>query len=258
MRTVFAIGIGTGNPQHLTVQAIDALQQIDAVLVLDKGSETEDMRQLRRNLLDTHAGTHPRVLTITDTKRDPDLARRDYAAAVARWHHERAASIAAVLREELDDDGVAAFLVWGDPALYDSTLRILDDVRGSGLDLDVQVIPGISAPAALCAAFGILANGVGQPIHLTTGRRLAETAPELLANCFVMLDGSCTFLQVAAPDTEIYWGAYLGDPHREILVHGTVGAVGEDIVRRRAEARAEHGWIMDTYLLRAAAPTPDA
>ena len=44
--------------------------------------------------------------------------------------------------------------------------------------------------------------------------------------------------------------AYLGTPD-EMLIAGTVGEVGERIARERAEARTRHGWIMDTYLLRA-------
>jgi precorrin-6A synthase len=63
-----------------------------------------------------------------------------------------------------------------------------------------------------------------------------------------MLDGDCAFLD-CPPRTRIWWGAYLGTAD-ELLVSGTVGEVGERIAAMRAEARAQHGWIMDTYLLR--------
>ena len=53
------------------------------------------------------------------------------------------------------------------------------------------------------------------------------------------------------PDTRIWWGAYLGTED-ELLVAGTVGEVGTQIVALRAQARTRRGWIMDTYLLRAA------
>jgi precorrin-6A synthase len=36
----------------------------------------------------------------------------------------------------------------------------------------------------------------------------------------------------------------------ELLIAGRVGAVGEEIRRVRAEARARRGWMFDTYLLR--------
>lgn len=251
MRTIVAIGIGTGNPAHLTGQAIDAIRSLDIVLILDKGSDTEDMRALRANMLAAHCGSDlPEIVSIEDTPRDPELARRDYSAAVAEWHARRANKISDVINTRLGDDGVAGFLVWGDPSLYDSTLRMLERLREAGEEFEMRSIAGIAAPMALCAAFAIPANRVGEPIHITTGRKLPDTQAALLRNCFVMLDGRCAFREVASADTEIYWGAYLGD-EREILIHGTVGEVGAEIATARERARAEHGWIMDTYLLRA-------
>ena len=67
----------------------------------------------------------------------------------------------------------------------------------------------------------------------------------------VMLDASNAFDAVEDRDTEIYWGAYVGTEH-EILVSGRLCDVAEEIIRRRAEARERHGWIMDVYLLRRA------
>ncbi|MGA7052613.1 MAG: precorrin-6A synthase (deacetylating), partial [Mycobacterium sp.] len=65
----------------------------------------------------------------------------------------------------------------------------------------------------------------------------------------VMLDADCAF-QACPAETRIWWGAYLGTED-ELLVAGTIGEVGKHIVQLRADARARHGWIMDTYLLRA-------
>ncbi len=83
---------------------------------------------------------------------------------------------------------------------------------------------------------------------ITTGRQLREDG--LSGSAVVMLDADCAFLGCAA-ETRIWWGAYLGTSD-ELLVAGTVGEVGDKIVELRAQARAQHGWIMDTYLLRSA------
>ena len=64
-----------------------------------------------------------------------------------------------------------------------------------------------------------------------------------------MLDGRTAFATLPDADLDIYWGAYLGTPD-EIVVAGALRAVKDEICRRRAEARARKGWIMDTYLLR--------
>ena len=150
------------------------------------------------------------------------------------------------IERELEPDGVGAFLAWGDPSLYDSTLRILDEVVRH-VELRYDVIPGVTANQALTARHRIPLNDVGEPVLITTGRQLR--AHGLSGSAVVRLDGECAFLG-CPPQTRIWWGAYLGTAD-EILVAGTVGGVGERIAAVRADARGRHGWIMDTYLLRA-------
>ena len=54
MRKLSIIGIGAGNPDHLTVQAIKALSDIDVVFLIDKGSEKDALAQLRREICERH------------------------------------------------------------------------------------------------------------------------------------------------------------------------------------------------------------
>ncbi|MFK7943856.1 MAG: precorrin-6A synthase (deacetylating), partial [Paracoccaceae bacterium] len=46
-----------------------------------------------------------------------------------------------------------------------------------------------------------------------------------------------------------WWGAYLGSED-QILIEGRLDKVRQEIVQTRAAARAQHGWIMDSYVLR--------
>ena len=64
-----------------------------------------------------------------------------------------------------------------------------------------------------------------------------------------MLDGECSFRQLDPAGVAIWWGAYLGMPE-QLLVSGALADVAETILQQRQAARAAHGWIMDTYLLR--------
>ncbi|MGB1215780.1 MAG: hypothetical protein ACPG4X_20585 [Pikeienuella sp.] len=42
-------------------------------------------------------------------------------------------------------------------------------------------------------------------------------------------------------DNDIWWGAYVG-MSEEILIHGPLDEVAEDILATRAQARTDHGW----------------
>ncbi len=246
--TLRVIGIGPGNPRQITLQAIDAFADVDVFLLLDKGSEKQSLAALRHEILSRYAPAGHRVVEVADPPRDRNPY--DYHSEVARWHAARAAMFTDALRTELPTGGVAAFLVWGDPALYDSTLRVVDDLSAQpDLDLEIEVIPGVTSASALTAAHRITANRVGEPIHITTGRRLADTPHGADANQIVMLDGDLAFRRTARPDDHIWWGAYVGTDD-EILISGRVADVGEQIAAAREEARRRIGWIMDIYLLR--------
>ena len=229
----------------MTVQAIQALNDTQVFFAMDKGEAKADLVALRREICARFIREPGyRFVELPDPKRSTET---DYREGVSDWHAARARVWATAISAELGPDGVGAFLAWGDPSLYDSTLRILDAVAAE-LDFTVSVVPGITAVQALTARHGIPLNEVGEPVLITTGRRLREDG--LAGSAVVMLDGDCSF-QVCPPDTRIWWGAYLGTDD-ELLMAGTVGEVGARIAALRAEARARHGWIMDTYLLRPA------
>lgn len=249
-RHIHVIGIGAGDPDYVTVQAIDALNDTQVFFAMDKGEQKSDLVALRREICGRFIREPGyRFVELPDPKRaDPDNRQADYRDAVADWHAARAQVWADAISAELGPDGVGAFLAWGDPSLYDSTLRILDAVAGR-VDFTFDVVPGITAVQALTARHRIPLNEVGEPVVITTGRQLRTHGPAP-GSAVVMLDADCSF-QVCPPGTRIWWGAYLGTDD-ELLVAGTVGEVGPRIVSLRAEARARHGWIMDTYLLRPA------
>lgn len=243
-RRIHVIGIGAGDPDYVTAQAVAALNDTDVFFAMDKGEAKDDLVALRRLICERFI-SEPGYRFVEM----PDPARAetgDYRRAVDQWHAARAQIWAEAIERELADGRVGAFLAWGDPSLYDSTLRILDRVAAH-VDIDYDVIPGVTAIQALTARHRVPLNDVGEPVLITTGRRLREQG--LTGTAVVMLDGDCAFTETPAP-TRIWWGAYLGTAD-ELLVSGTVGEVGERIVTLRAEARERHGWIMDTYLLRA-------
>lgn len=250
MRTVLAIGIGAGDPDQVTVEAIRALNRTDVFFVLDKGPAAADLLAARRTICERYIDAPDyRVVEVPDPPRD--LSGPSYARDVGGWHDKRVAIYETLLLNQLAEGEVGSFLVWGDPALYDSTLRILDAVAARGaVVLSVEVIPGISSIQALAAAHRVALHGVGAPVQVTTGRRLADEGwPPGVDDVVVVLDGRLAFTTVDPAGVTIYWGAYLGAPD-QILVSGPLAKVAGEIERVRAEARDRKGWMFDTYLLR--------
>jgi precorrin-6A synthase len=249
MRTISVVGIGAGDPEHVTVQAINTLNAVDVVFMVDKGDQKRQLTDLRRDICERYI-TNPsyRVVTAVDPERDRGAAA--YRAAVDDWRGKRAGIYEGLIETELAEQDHGAFLAWGDPAIYDSTVHVLDEVLERGtVAFDLQVIPGISSIQALAARHRVSLTRTGRPVHITTGRRLAEGFPENADDVVVMLDASCAFTGIDPDGVEIYWGAYVGSDD-EILISGPVDEAGPKIVAAREAARRQHGWIMDSYLLR--------
>lgn len=248
MRKLSIIGIGAGNPEYLTMQAIRALNLVDVFFFMNKGDEKEDLTDLRRAVCKQYITQHPyRVVEADDPVRNPAIA--DYTARVEHWHRQRVLIYEDLIQRELAEDQCGAFLVWGDPSLYDSTLRIIEQVATrANVAFDYEVIPGITSIQALASRHRIPLNGIGESILITTGRLLAAGIPSGVNKIVVMLDGQCAFKNIPKENLDIFWGAYLG-MENEVLVAGTLCEIGERIEAIRNEERAKRGWIMDTYLL---------
>jgi precorrin-6A synthase len=245
MRRLLVIGIGAGDPEHVTVQAIKALNRVDVFFVVEKPGARADLVELRREILDRYV-EQPSYRTVDIPDPERDRAADAYTEAVEDWRRRRAEAWERAIDDELAEGDTGAFLVWGDPALYDSTLAVLERIE---LDLDVEVIPGISSVQALTARHRIPLNRVGGAVQITTGRRLSRGLPDGADDVVVMLDADCTFKRLDEPGVQIYWGAYVGTGD-ELLIAGDLPDVADEIERARAAARERKGWIMDTYLLR--------
>lgn len=243
MTTLWLIGIGTGNPDHVTGQAIRALNGADLILIPRKGEAKSDLADLRRQIL-SQVLTAPVPVAHYDvpTRADQD----DYLGAVNDWHDAIAQVWTATIAAHRPDAANVALMVWGDPSLYDSTLRIAARLSG----LTVRVIPGITSLQALTAAHAIPLNTLAAPVTITTGRQLRDHGwPDGATTLAVMLDKGGAFTAIDPADTQVWWGAYVGMPE-QTLIHGPLTEVAEHILATRARLRAEHGWIMDIYLLR--------
>lgn len=249
-RRLLLIGIGAGGPDLVTVQAVAAIDAFDVLFVVTKEDRTDDLVAARRAVIDRHRTTGPfRTVELRDPPR-PWRSAPDYPAAVAAWRAARADGWEAALGTHLAPGETGAFLVWGDPSLYESTLAVVQEVERRGrVALDVEVLPGVSSVHLLTARHRIPLNRVGRPVRITPARRLGAALPPGEDDVVVMLDADGAFARIDPAGLDVYWGAYLGSDD-ELLLAGPLDRTAPEIARVRAAALARKGWMFDTYLLR--------
>ncbi|WP_332644207.1 precorrin-6A synthase (deacetylating) [Aeromicrobium sp.] len=243
MRRIRVIGIGPGDPDQVTLEAVAAMHSVAYFVVAEKAAD-DPLLAARQALLARHVGPDAKVIAVRDPERDrADPA--DYQGAVTDWHEARAEAYERVI---LDQPGDVGFLVWGDPAFYDSTIRIVERILARGnIEAEWDVIPGISSLQLLAARHRIVLHEIGQPITVTTARKLREAVDAGADNILVML--SARLELDGLEDWQIWWGANLGTEH-EALVAGRVGDVVGEIDESRVAVKNAAGWVMDAYLLR--------
>lgn len=249
MIKLFLVGIGTGNPAHVTIQAINQLKAADIIMIPRKGEHKSDLVDLRHQICDELLGEDaPPLIEFDLPVRDDN---KSYLTAVDEWHDAIAEiwqdCIQAARKTITTNITHVAMLIWGDPALYDSSLRIASRLTPAPI---ITIIPGITSVQALTAAHKIPLNEIGKPFIITTGRQLTSNGfPKEVDTAIIMLDGKCAFQSLEQDLYHIWWGAYLG-MKSEVIIDGQLSKVADRIIQTRQQERAKHGWIMDSYMLR--------
>jgi precorrin-6A synthase len=256
MRRVRLIGVGPGDPEQVTLEAVAAMRSVDFFVVSDKSRSAhgrsgmpDPLVNARERLLDRHLTASPVIVRVEDPERERSTEKTasadSYERVVTSWHDARAAAYEQTL---LEHDGDAGFLVWGDPAFYDSTIRVLQNVAARGnVSFELDVIPGISSVQLLAARHRLVLHEVGQALHVTTARRLREALDQGQDNIVVMLNRVIEL--DGLEDWQIWWGGNLGTPSEE-LVAGRVGDVLAEVEAARVRLKEAAGWVMDIFLLR--------
>ena len=54
MKKLLVIGIGAGNPDYITMQAVKALNKVDVFFLMDKGQSKDKLIDLRREICERY------------------------------------------------------------------------------------------------------------------------------------------------------------------------------------------------------------
>jgi precorrin-2/cobalt-factor-2 C20-methyltransferase len=215
MGTLYALGVGPGDPDLMTVKARRLLQEVPLIFATTRraGSPSYAL-EVARPFLDE---ARQQVVVLP------------FPAAGEGWAgHAR--GIAARLQET-----DAAFLTEGDPLLYSSFLGLLPCLKH--MPLEVCVVPGVASPLAAAAAAGLPLADDEQRLAILPAMYALDSLPHTLSTFDTVV------LLKVAPVLE---------PVLECL---EAAGYAERVLHVRRVGRPEQSVLIGSEAIRAAPPT---
>ncbi len=142
---LLGIGVGPGDPELITMKAVNALSTADVILV--PATETSG----------DEAGRAEKIVVTACPEAADRIQRIPFSMAAKRGvdtRRRQAWEASALAAEQAFANGArtVAFATVGDPSVYSTFSYLAAHVREAVPDVQVQLIPGITAMQALAAA----------------------------------------------------------------------------------------------------------
>jgi precorrin-2/cobalt-factor-2 C20-methyltransferase len=219
--TLYGVGLGPGDAGLVTVRGREVLQE--AEVVYSPG-------RLSRSVATEHVpGERIGDLDFPMTRDEEELREA--------WR-EAAAAIAPSAR-----DGTVAFVTLGDPNVYSTFGHLRRTLEAFHPDVDLEVVPGVSALTAFATALGVEV-AAGSSIALREGARgAAPTGPDRMV-LFKVTDAPATHEGLTEAGYEVTFGRRLFMEQGETLVTDDPAEIDERdyytlAYAERPEARVE-------------------
>ena len=134
---LYGIGTGPGDPELLTIKAVNAIQKCSVIAVPKTGND----ERTAFSIINKYLGG--KELLECRFPMEQDIAKRKEARQLAANH------IIQVLESGKD----VGFVTLGDPTIYSTYMYVHDIIASQGFD--AEIIPGITSYTAAAAALGV-------------------------------------------------------------------------------------------------------
>jgi precorrin-2/cobalt-factor-2 C20-methyltransferase len=136
---LYAIGLGPGDPELLTIKGQRLLGEADVVFLPVRDNHGSVARQIVSRWVDA---SRVRELSFRMSRNREDNR--------ARWREH-----AATLAQAVEQGQTAAFVTEGDPLLYSTFVHVYGELLREHPDVPVEIVPGVSSVTAGAAAAGV-------------------------------------------------------------------------------------------------------
>ncbi len=167
----FAVGVGPGDPELLTVKAIRTMKESD-VIALPKSGASE-------NIALKIAGEYIEGKEILEC----DMPMIKDKAELDRYHDRSADEIAALL----DEGKTVSFLTLGDPAIYSTVMYVHRRLTERGYD--TSIVPGIPSFCGAAASLNISLCERDEMLHVIPATYKGTQAENLEGTRVLMKSG---------------------------------------------------------------------
>lgn len=168
MATLYAIGVGPGAPDLLTLRAANLLSSIDVVLTA--ASPSNDY-SLALAIAKPHLPAYAQVVRL-----EFPMTRDEHILATA-WQKAAQTTLGV-----LANGKNAAFLTLGDPLIYSTFAYLLRALRTINPIIEVEIVPGITSFQAAAAAVKMSLCENSEPLTIIPGILPEAELVQLLRN----------------------------------------------------------------------------